>query len=131
MKTKIFYLLSFMILTSFVYSQQIKELPKDKKVKLLNIFWKLDKNSIYDYYPDKDYFYRVFIIKDSEGESNLEGETKDHLFLLKGDYGEYPECQIYDLESKYNFIKCKFYEDFISIEYGDKSNPKTEEIKLP
>lgn len=131
MKTKIFYLLLFIILANCVYSQQIKELPKDKKVKLLNILWKLDKNNIYEYSPEKDYFFRVFITRDPEGESSLEGESKDHIFLLKGYYGEYPDGQIFDLGSKYNIINCKFYGDLISIEYGDKNNPKIDKIKLP
>ncbi len=131
MKTKLFYFFLSILLSSCAYSQQLKELPQNKNVKLLDIMWKLDKNNIYDYYPEQDYFYRILIIKVSEGESNLEGESKDRLLLLKGDYGEYPDGKIFDLGTKYNVINCKFKLDSVIITYGSKQHPKVEKFKLP
>ena len=132
MRAKLFYFFLFILLSNSAYSQQLKELPKDKKVNLLDIMWKLDKNNIYQYYPEaKDYFYTVLVTNVSEGKSNLEGESKDRLLLLKGEYGEYPAGKIFDLGQKYNVINCKFNDEFVIITYGSKEHPKIEKIKLP
>jgi hypothetical protein len=42
------------------------------------------------------------VIKGNEGEAELEGEVMDHLYVLKGEYGEYPGGKFFDLGAFYH-----------------------------
>src|SRR5690554_2505126 len=67
----------------------------DMHKEILQIFWKVDKDRIWQHETDSCYFFKVIAIRDSEGNSELEGEVYDILYFLVGEYGEYPEGCLY------------------------------------
>lgn len=132
MKNLLFIAVSILFFTDCVFSQKIKKIPKDTQVSLLDMIWLLDKENIYDYYPQgKDFFYRAVVLREPEGISNLEGESLDHIYLLKGEYGEYPDGQLYDLGRLYAVENCKFENGKLIILYNGKLETERKEIKLP
>ncbi len=129
---RIFYLLLIIFISNHIDAQEIKKISKDTTGKLINYIWKTDKDYIFENLNSQgDYFYRVYGTKLSEGESNLEGECLDHLILLKGEYGEYPDGELYDLGNYYNVIYCILGQKFLTIIYGNKDDPKFNKIPLP
>jgi len=133
MKNLIFLLLvSVLCSYQYTFAQKAREIPKDSTVNFRNILWEIEKDEIYKYKPDwnHDYFFELFIIKVSEGESNLEGECYDQLFLLKGEYGEYPDGKLYDLGWWYHARNIKFEGKELHFTHGKDRNLKSEIISL-
>lgn len=133
MKNLIFVILVF-VLCSFqsAYAQKARVIPNDSTANFRNILWKIDKEEIYKYKPDWDhnFFFELFIIKVSEGESNLEGECYDQLLLLKGEYGEYPDGILYDLGWWYHVRNIKFEGKNLYFTHGKDKKLKSEIISL-
>jgi hypothetical protein len=107
---------------------------KDTTVSMLDYFWKISPEKIATYHTDGEFFYRTIAIPLSEAESNLEGEIKERLYLLKGEYGEYPDGSIYSLGDFYNIISSEVIVDGSSvtviIQYGSTMNPKEVKVSI-
>lgn len=78
-----------------------KELSAKKSISLSEFIWKLD-DRIYGFYDNDTSFHKFIILVEHDDKYNLEGEKVDHLYMLKGRYGEYFDGQLFDMGSFYN-----------------------------
>lgn len=127
----IFTLISF---SGCVVSQNMKELKKDTTIDMLGLFFYLEKDGIYEFYNNdsSEYFYKIFLLKDYRHDfEEFIGEVMDHAYLLKGEFGDYPEGKLYDLGLFYNVISCKIVGRKIQILYNNKVDPKSKEFQIP
>ena len=128
--------MAFILMSSCSFAQKngTYYMPQDTQVSLLKFLWQISPEKITTYPTEGDYFYRTLVLSISEGESNLEGETKDRLYLLKGEYGEYPDGILYNLGDYYNITSTNLsFKDttvIIDIEYGALKSPKKIKIEI-
>lgn len=102
----------------------IEEIENSKELR--NIFWKLEPGSIMRLHTPGEYFFKTFIIPLSEGESNLEGDILHRIYLLKGEYGEYPDGILYRIGDFYaptiKKLSLENVKVIVEIEYIEISN---------
>ena len=126
----------FILLTikSCAVSQNLKELKRDTTVNMFDFFFYVENDNIYEFNSDEggDNFYKVIIIPEyGHGLEDFIGEALGHLYLLKGEYGDYPFGNLYDLGLFYNVLNCEVQKGELVIKYFSKSNVKLKKIKLP
>lgn len=88
---KSIFLLIAISICNFCQGQDLRTIPKDSTINFLELLWKLDKQFFIEDYSDKNYFYKIIALPLSEAQSMMEGEVLYDVYILKGEYGEYPE----------------------------------------
>jgi hypothetical protein len=94
MKKQYLLVLLFLPFNANCQTQLGKTVPRDSTGNYFDLFWKIEKELIIEEFTEGDYFYRAIALPLSEEESNLEGEALYEVYLLKGEYGEYPEGKL-------------------------------------
>ena len=133
-KFGIIYFIFLVAFSSCVTSQSLKEVKPDTSIKMLDFFFYLEKDNIFEFNQNgvSDNFYKVILLPDYEhGQEDFIGEALDHVFLLKGERGDYPLGKLYDLGMYYNVFSCEIKNDKLVISYFNKENLKIAVFKVP
>ena len=113
-------------------SLSIHNIEKDRN--FLHFFWKLQADSMEKIGTNGESFYKTIIYPLSEAESKLEGEIKHRIYLLQGEYGEYPDGNLYVIGDFYDpQVQGLFIEDNhvnVIIGYGGRYERKLGVYKL-
>ncbi len=128
-------LIPLIIITSFLNdssAQELRLLDKEYQVSLLEFVWDLSPKDILELGPiaDSNKFIKGIIKRTDSGASLMEGEVLDELFILIGEFGEYPEGEIYNAGKYYNILDLNYSEAILEIKYHNKSSPKIKTFKI-
>ncbi len=146
------------ILTTTLNGQWIYELihdpppiviPNDTlKVNFFNLFWQINPEHIWDQDTEHEYFYKAIafcengfgniLYRESTDQNNpfyLQRESCEcayHLYLMKGEYGEYPDGVIYDIGKFYGLRDVSFdlKDSVMIVKYGAADSLRTYRRKI-
>jgi hypothetical protein len=96
----------------------LEEIDPESKENLLDLLYRIDKNRIYQFDKPPHEFVKIFVLSQDSGASLLEGESLESVYILIGEFGEYPAGRMYLIKDLYNVKDCDFKEGEVKILYG-------------
>lgn len=127
----------FLLTISNACCQQanFEPLERSAQINLLNILWQVECDRIEVFsLQNSDHFVKVFLLPTVDFDSEYEGETVHQLYVLKGECGEAPDGELYEMGFFYNpsidtigFVQDKYY---IKLIYGQDSKRTFKEFRL-
>lgn len=135
MTIKYLLIVSSLLIHGLISAQEHQpSIVTDSSISMLELFWKVSEDNVQTHHTDGQFFYRTFVLRTSESEATVEGESMDRLYVLKGEYGEYPAGLLYDLGTYYNVISVSIADldskPVVEIVYGSEQKPERIDVRL-
>lgn len=117
--------------TNIIYGERAEvEPPLD----FTQVLWNIDRHDLHRLDTDYDYFFHAITWDHPSGTSNLEGEVVTSVYVLKGEYGEVADGQLFHFGPFYapEIIQMEFQDDelILVIEYFSERKKVTSRLKL-
>ena len=87
-----------------------------------DLLWKIQPESIKTYDTKGEFFYKTLVLIENDDSSQLAGEAWTRIYLLKGEYGEIPDGNLFDLGRYYDIRNINFNTEAKKLIF-DYSNP--------
>lgn len=121
------------------FEQGVVRIPSDSCISLLDLFWRIDPDHI-EFFERHNQFYKAIYLTEDYAQhkySFLLGEAINKLYVLKGQYSETVDGELYFIGDFYNIMELtlitgpKDEPNKIGVLWGGIANPIYKEFELP
>lgn len=118
--------------------QGVVRISSDSSMNMLETFWKIEANQINYFEGNHDHFYKaIYLTEENHNYSELLGESIHKLFIIKGQYGEFVDGELYFIGDFYNILELtvtstsKRGSAKVGVLYGGIAEPNYRAFNLP